>query len=429
MGIAVTQSKLENIYKEVLGNYQDHKEFSWKHRGGFVHYIQEAVTAGLLDSRFNKKHFRLWKLSYELDSMRDELLSDGTISALARNHLLKHDGKIIETPQYYWMRLAMTRALGTENPTRTALELYSTLSKQAQLPADHNYPANIFNNQRLLFDTTHPVHEAGKTTVPEHYYKHGWAVLDKAIEDEFAAIRYQEDFLNSPDSSRLPLYQRFYDRIQLAKADQIPVCDDIVATSFQVLHFDMGHPFLESDGQLFVSHVGIYLPKTTNHEITARTRLVELDSLLKHLESSPKAIEQRLMAYVREHGDGWTDHNTYRLACFIRFLDAMSDKPELQDQIDKTVGQWFENEDKVDEASAHQKEVAFYAKQGIDLSKLEHQVALKPGQLLILDNTRVIHGRIGKRRTKELFNFMWGVEKIEPKDITALRQYICRILA
>jgi hypothetical protein len=155
MGIAVTQSKLENIYKEVLGNYQDHKEFSWKHRGGFVHYIQEAVTAGLLDSRFNKKHFRLWKLSYELDSMRDELLSDGTISALARNHLLKHDGKIIETPQYYWMRLAMTRALGTENPTRTALELYSTLSKQAQLPADHNYPANIFNNQRLLFDTTH----------------------------------------------------------------------------------------------------------------------------------------------------------------------------------------------------------------------------------------------------------------------------------
>jgi hypothetical protein len=33
MGIAVTQSALERIYQEVLGNYKDRKEFLWKHRG------------------------------------------------------------------------------------------------------------------------------------------------------------------------------------------------------------------------------------------------------------------------------------------------------------------------------------------------------------------------------------------------------------
>lgn len=427
IGIAVTQPTLEDIYKEVLGDYKDYKEFLWKHRGRFVHYIQTSVANGQLDSRFTRKHFRLERLSYALDPKRDELLDDKTIGSLAKDYLLTQNGKTLETPQYYWMRQAMTRALAAPNPTRTALELYDNLSRLAQLPTRRSYPANIFNNQRLLFDTTRPVHEADKTAVPEHYYKHGWAVLD-GIDDEFNAIQRQEDFLNSVDASRLPLHPRFSGRIQLAKADQIPVCDDIVATSFQVLHFDMGHPFLESKDQLFISHVGIYLPKTTSHQITARTRLVELDGLLKHLNLSPKEIEQKLIAYVRKYGDGWTGHNTYRLACFIRFLDALSEKPELQDQIDKTVGQWFENENKLEATSAHDKEVAFYAKHGINLSRLERQIALKPGQLLILDNTRVIHGRIGKRRTKELFNFMWGIEKITNNDTQEFRRYICKLV-
>ena len=423
MGIAVIQPTLQNIYREVLSDYKDQKEFLWKHRGRFVHYVQTAVADSLLDERFNRKNFRLERLSYALDPVRDELLTSKTIEAL-QEHLLKDQaGKLLETPQYYWMRLAMTQALESPNPTRAALRLYDRLSKEAKLPPSRTYPADIFNNQRLLFDTTRPIREAGAIDVPEHYYQHGWAVLDENIHDEFEAIRRQEDFINSIDGSRLPMHRRFRDRIQLAKADQIPVCDDIVATSFQVLHFDMGHPFLESDGQLFVSHVGIYLPKTTSHKVTARTRLVELDGLLKF---SPEEIEQRLIAYVSKYGDGWTGHNTYRLACFIRFLDALSTKPELQDQIDKTVGQWFENENKLDENSAHEKEVAFYAKHGLDLTKLERQIALEPGQLLILDNIRVVHGRIGKRRTKELVNFMWGIETVTPDDIQEIRRYICK---
>lgn len=430
MGIAVSQQPtLENIYKEVLGDYKDHKEFLWKHRGRFVHYIQTAVANGLLDSRFTRKHFRLERLSYALDPSRDELLDDKTVGSLVEDYLLSQDGKILETPQYYWMRIAMAQALAAPNPTRTALELYDKLSKEATPSISRNYPAGIFNNQRLLFDTTRLISKADKTNIAAHYYEHGWAILDEIIDDEFDAIQRQEDFINSVDGAKLSLQKRFHDRIQLVKADQIPVCDDIVATSFQVLHFDMGHPFLESQDQLFVSHVGIYLPKTTSREITARTRLVELDGLLKHLNLSPKEIEQRLISYTQQYGDGWTGHNTYRLACFIRILDAMSNKPELQDQIDKTVGQWFENKNKLEATTAHEKEVAFYAKHGIDLGTLEHQIALKPGQLLILDNTRVIHGRIGKRRTKELFNFMWGIEAITAEDITELRRYVCKLVA
>ncbi len=427
MGIAVT---LENIYKKVFGDYKDNKEFLWKHRGRFVHFVQVGVASGLLDSRFTRKNFRLEKLSYALDPNRDKLLTSKALQSLVQSSLLRNEGAtIIETPQYYWMRLAMARAVTYPNPTRKALELYEQISTQPTLLGNRAYPTNIFNSQRLLFDTTRPVSKAGKITVPEHYYKHGWAILDGIIDNEFEAIRRQEDFINSIDAAQLPMQQRFRNHIQLAKADQIPVCDDIVATSFQVLHFDMGHPFLESRDQLYVSHVGIYLPKTTSHKVTARTRLVELEGLLKPLQLSPQKIEELLLRYVEQYGDGWTNHNTYRLACFIRFLDALGDKPELQEHIDKTVGQWFENDVKVGATNAHQKELAFYRKHGIDLAQLEHQIALKPGQLLLLDNIRVIHGRTGKRRTKELFNYMWGVEKISPLDITALRRYICHTLS
>jgi hypothetical protein len=248
--------------------------------------------------------------------------------------------------------------------------------------------------------------------IPRHYTEHGWTVIDY-IADEYEAIAVQERFLNSVGA-----------QTQLAKADQIPVCDDIVATSFQVLHFDMGHPLVESADQLFVSHVGVYLPKATAHEVTATTRVVELDGLLSHLNLPARDIERKLLPYVREHGDGWEGHNTYRLAAFVRFLDAMSAKPVVQDQIDKTVGQWF-GEERASEKEAYQAEAEFFAKHGITLDGVEHQVKLKPGQLLLLDNTRVIHGRIGRRREKELFNFMWGVKAIGPEDIKALRRDIC----
>lgn len=431
MGIAVTEPTLATIYQEVLGDFANQKEFLWKHRGRFVHYVQTAVADGLLEPRFNRKHFKLERLSYALDPRRDELLSKQATATLRDSYLVKDSTKkLLEVPQYYWMRLAMSWALGTSNPTRMALKLYDTLSKAAQVPVfGQTYPADIFNNQRLLFDTTRLVREAGRIAVPAHYYRHGWAILDGLVANEFEAIKRQEDFINSLDGTRLPLHRRFHDRLQLAKADQIPVCDDVVASSFQILHFDMGHPFLESDNQLFVSHVGIYLPKATDHAVTARTRLVELDGLLGHLGLAAPEVAAKVMAYVREHGDGWTDHNTYRLACFARFIDALSPWHELEDQTDKTVGQWFQNEDRLDATGAHAREAAFYAKHGVDLGKLEHQVALEPGQLLILDNTRVVHGRIGTRRTKELFNFMFGIEAITREDIAAVREYISNLAA
>jgi len=281
----------------------------------------------------------------------------------------------------------------------------------------------LFDTQKLLFDLAKPLTEPNPVEVPEDYYENGWTVIDD-MSNEFEALSIQEDLIRSIDVTRLPLYARFRDRIQLAKADQIPVCAPVVATSLQVQHFDMGHPFTETADPIFISHAGVYRSPSKQEPQTARTRVLPLAGLVT---LSAAEADRRLAEYAAFHGDGWPGHNSGRINAGVRLIDALSDKPELQADIDKPVDQWF-GDDIVDEDVAFEREAAFYAKHGIDLARLESRVALKPGQLLFMDNARVLHGRIGKRATKEVFNFMFGIEAIEPQDIQALRQSIGRLL-
>lgn len=289
------------------------------------------------------------------------------------------------------------------------------------------YPPDLYNSQRLLFEQTRRACQADPIEAPAELYERGWAIVDGIVDHEHA-VAVQEGLIAGLDTDRLPLHVRFADRIQLGKADLIPVCDDVVATSYQVLHFDMGMPF-DGDEQLLVTHVGIFLPADTHHAVTARTRLVELDGVLAGSGLGPDAIEGRILDYVRRHGDGWRDHNTQRLACLVRIVDALAAAPELTAEIDKTVGQWFLDGRRLDALDAHAQESAYYGRHGLDVRGREHEVALKPGQLLFLDNTRVVHGRVGKRRAREVFNFMFGVSAIDGCDVAALRHHVCESMA
>lgn len=294
------------------------------------------------------------------------------------------------------------------------------------MPTSFAYPPSLFNSQRLLFDETRPVAMARGVDVPHEYYERGWTVIDD-VHDADEAVAIQEAVIGSAGTSDLPLHERFEARVQLGKADQIPVCDDVVATSFQILHFDMGLP-VDGAGQLLVTHVGVYLPMDTTHSVTARTRLVELDGLLAGHGFTAEEVAARVLDYTRRFGDGWEDHNTLRLAALVRLIDAMADKPTVHDQIDKTVGQWFLQGESLDADAAHQQELDFLKSHGVDLAAREHQIALEPGQLLLLDNLRVVHGRVGRRRAREIYNFMFGVESIGAKDVVAIRRAVAQRL-
>lgn len=121
---------LKLLYKKVLGDFATDKEFLWKHRGGFVHFINKGIKEGILDSRLGRKRFRLGELSYVLNPQRDSLLKYIGLVTMSNRYMLKDRNQVLmETPQYFWMRVAMGLALNEKNPTKTAINFYNKMSQ------------------------------------------------------------------------------------------------------------------------------------------------------------------------------------------------------------------------------------------------------------------------------------------------------------
>ncbi len=182
----------------------------------------------------------------------------------------------------------------------------------------------LFDTQKLLFDLTDPITGPATVEVPEDFYKNGWTVIDD-VPDELEALSVQEDLIRSIDVTRVPLHAIFQGRVQLAKADQIPVCAPVVATSLQIHHFDMGLPFTEDADPILISHAGVYRSPSKQEPQTARTRILPLSGLVT---LSATEADRRLAEYAALHGDGWPGHNSGRINAGVRLIDALRDTPE-----------------------------------------------------------------------------------------------------
>jgi len=282
--------------------------------------------------------------------------------------------------------------------------------------------------QTLLFGRKHqPPVLATEVPIPEAFYVEGHTLLSGFSSHE-DALAYCQNFVRCIDPERLPPFAAGYRDMQLAKIDRIPVCDEIVHTGFQALHYDMGQPFLTDHPQTMYVLSALYRPFDLPPNPEGKTRLVILEKLLKQKPFSKNA-EKKLIDYVREHGDGWLEpnkHNTQRLAIFARVLDAVSGLNELTEKIDTMIGQCFEYDISTQGNQGLQAEYAFYAKAGYDLGSVEKQFALEPGQLLIFDNLRCVHGRVGKRHKEELYNYLFGFETAKTETIDQYRSWLIK---
>jgi hypothetical protein len=74
-------------------------------------------------------------------------------------------------------------------------------------------------------------------------------------------------------------------------------------------------------------------------------------------------------------------------------------------------------------------EYEFFRKHGLDIKCCEEQIEIKPGELLIVDNIRAVHGRIGPRNPKEIYQFLFGIERVTPQEIAEFRRYIVNQLS
>lgn len=261
-----------------------------------------------------------------------------------------------------------------------------------------------------------------KTIIRESFYTKGYAVLRhvKSIEDAQEVVK---QFIATLDKETIPLYQRFTKRIQMLKLNAMPIADD-VDNAFQGLHFDMGHPFISGKQQAMYMITGLYLPP--NADISeGKTRVVKIAGLLADKRwGSKQKIEKKIISYTKKYGDGWSmqQKNTGRLCCFAKVIDALGKTRKLPDYID-----WFYDYT-VDGEGNRKKELKFYQEHDIDIAKREEHVLLLPGEILIIDNTRTIHSRFGKRKEKEMWQFLYGVKDARAGDMPFLRKQIIKEL-
>ncbi|HEY1041141.1 MAG TPA: ribonucleoside-diphosphate reductase subunit alpha [Candidatus Paceibacterota bacterium] len=124
-----TRLLAKTVYKRVVGTYDSSEELTTKHQKHFPAYIKDYVAHNILDARMIEK-FDLEKLSKALDIARDELFGYAGISTLLNRYALKNqEQKPIETPQYFFMRIAMGLSYNEEDPTHAAIGFYERMSQ------------------------------------------------------------------------------------------------------------------------------------------------------------------------------------------------------------------------------------------------------------------------------------------------------------
>tara|TARA_Y100001938_G_scaffold14389_2_gene17745 strand:- start:4091 stop:6556 length:2466 start_codon:yes stop_codon:yes gene_type:complete len=117
---------LGNIHKEVFGSSVDKDAFDMQYRLSFIKNIKTLVKKGMLNK--NMLEFDLKKLSEKLIIDRDFKFKYLGLQILYDRYFLHSSGRRLESPQSFWMRVAMGLALNEKDKEKKAIEFYEALS-------------------------------------------------------------------------------------------------------------------------------------------------------------------------------------------------------------------------------------------------------------------------------------------------------------
>ena len=118
---------LNNLYKEVFKEGVDSDVFELQYRKTFVISIKRLVKSGRFDKRL--LDFDLKALSEALAPSRDKLLKYLGAQILYDRYFTREDGKLMEVPQTFWMRVAMGLAINEPEKEAAAIKFYNLLSQ------------------------------------------------------------------------------------------------------------------------------------------------------------------------------------------------------------------------------------------------------------------------------------------------------------
>ena len=124
---------LNCLYKEVFKEGVDSDTFKLQYRKSFIQNIKKLVKEGRLDKRL--LDFDLPTLSESLSIRRDKNLKYLGVQILYDRYFVRLDGKVMESPQAFFMRVAMGLAINEEDKNNKAIEFYNLISQQLYTPS------------------------------------------------------------------------------------------------------------------------------------------------------------------------------------------------------------------------------------------------------------------------------------------------------
>ena len=127
--------QLEALFKEVTGQSLSNspEERDAAYRMSFRIAIRNGLDTSLFDERL--RAFDLDALAAALKPERDWLFQYLGIQTLADRYLARHDGRAVEMPQAFWMRVAMGLAVNEPDRTRRAIDFYDLMSDLLYVPS------------------------------------------------------------------------------------------------------------------------------------------------------------------------------------------------------------------------------------------------------------------------------------------------------
>jgi len=119
---------LDVLYREAMGLPASDSTLPKSHRQYFKKYIKEGISLERVSPKL--LDFDLDELSAALDLSRDDLFSYLGLQTLYDRYFIHNDQRRMETPQIFWMRVAMGLSLNEgEQKNKRAIEFYNLLSQ------------------------------------------------------------------------------------------------------------------------------------------------------------------------------------------------------------------------------------------------------------------------------------------------------------
>jgi len=124
---------LRKILREVFSRKVKNNNLVETYQQVFIDNLRKMKEENIIDLRL--LDFDLEKLSQILVPERDNLFNYLGLETLYGRYFLRKDKKILETPQAFWMRIAMGLALNEEKKEQKAIEFYQTMSVFRFIPS------------------------------------------------------------------------------------------------------------------------------------------------------------------------------------------------------------------------------------------------------------------------------------------------------